>query len=289
VLLVLRIAFATPALSAAHDLASLRTAVDDFVAKEKPGFQRLRGELTGSHPRGSLPIHASEFHYFGPLETRTHRIPGVTTRLGDRQMLRLVVRPVEGAQAPKIEAEPSTIALDEGAWHMVPVPQHIVSPEEAMRQLNRDLPGDPYRRPRAGVPMDRNRRELFERKRVQSGDARAASAREQFRWTGLSAACGFRRHQAECFAKTRPLGQWIWWTMVEQDRPAPASAPRRAGTPRRVLESVYIDAITGEAQSHCHGADAKPIRCEVTPNRESPGGRFSIPLANHAASAHRAT
>jgi hypothetical protein len=102
---------------------------------------------------------------------------------------------------------------------------------------------------------------LFELKLVQIGDARAAGAREQFQWAGLSAAFGFRINQAEFFAQTGPLGQWMWWTMVEQDRPDPASSSRRAGTPRRVLEYIYIDAITGEAQSYCHGADSKPIPC----------------------------
>jgi hypothetical protein len=49
--------------------------------------------------------------------------------------------------------------------------------------------------------------------------------------------------------------------MVEQERPDPLSDPQRAGTPRRVLEYIYIDAISGETQSYCHGADAKSIRC----------------------------
>jgi hypothetical protein len=259
--LLISCVIAAPALCAMHDFASLRKAADNVDAQEKPGFQLLRVELTVSNPRGSLQIHDTEFHYYGPIEQLTYRIPGITTRIGDMPMLRLVLRPVEGMPDLKIVAEPYKIAIDEGAWQMAPVPKSIVSPEEAVRQLGRDIPGDPYRRPRAGVPMDRNRRDLFELKLVQIGDAHAASAREQFQWAGLSAAFGFRIHQAGFFAQTSPLGQWMWWTMVEQDRPDSASSPWRAGTPRRVLEYIYIDAITGEAKSHCHGANSKPIPC----------------------------
>jgi len=73
VLLVLLIScvIATPARCAMHDFASLRKAADDVAAKEKPGFQFLRVELTASHSRGSLRIHDSEFHYYGPIEPLT--------------------------------------------------------------------------------------------------------------------------------------------------------------------------------------------------------------------------
>jgi hypothetical protein len=253
------LATAVPAPSAAADFASLRKAADDFATREKPGFKLLRVELTASNPRKSLQIHDGEFHYFGPIEKLSYKIPGVTTRIGDMQVLRLIVRPLEGAQLPKIQSNPYKLAIDEGAWQMTPVPGKIVSPEDAIRRLNRDIPGDLYRRPRPGVPHDGNRQDLFELKLVQIGAA--GSSRSEFKWTGLSGAFGFRQNQAEFFVKTGPLGKWIWWTMVEQKRRGPASDPRRAGTPRKVLEYIYIDAVTGKAESHCHGADSKPIPC----------------------------
>jgi hypothetical protein len=251
----------TAALSAPADFPSLRKAADDFAAKAKPGFNLLKVELTASNARKSLQINDGDFHYFGPIDKMTYRVPGVTTRIGDMQMLRVLVRPLEGAHYPKVVGDPYQLPIDEGVWQMTPVPRNILSAEDAIRRLNRDIPGDPYRRPRVGAPHDPNRRDLFELKLVQIGDARTASSRDQFKWVGMSAAFGFRANQAEFFAKTGPLGKWIWWTRVEQDRPDPAADRRRAGTPRRVSEYIYIDAVTGKAESHCHGADWKPIAC----------------------------
>jgi hypothetical protein len=162
---------------------------------------------------------------------------------------------------PKIESEPSKISIDEDAWEMMAVPTHIVSPEEAIWRLHRTMPGDPYRGPKPGLPAYRDRPDLFDLKLVKIGDARSASARERFRWAGLSSFFGFARPRDEFFARTGPLGKWIWWTRVEQDRPDPASNPKGVGKPRRVMEYIYIDALTGTAESHCHGADSQPIGC----------------------------
>jgi hypothetical protein len=251
----------TPALSAATEFGSLRKTADDFAAKEKPGFKLLKVELTASHRSRQLQIYDSEFHYFGPIEKLSYRVPGVTTHVGDMPLLNVRVRPVEGTHLPKIESKRSRIQIDEAAWQMTPVPNKIVSPEEALRLLKREIPGDPYRRPKREVPVHRERPDLFDIKLVKIGDARSASSREQFKWAGLSSFFGFSRPKDEWFVRTGPLGKWIWWTMVEQDRRDPASDPRRGGTPRRVLEYIYIDAVTGKAESHCHGADSKPIPC----------------------------
>jgi hypothetical protein len=160
-----------------------------------------------------------------------------------------------------MEGFPYKLPLDDAAWPMTPVPGNIVSPEEAIRRLKRDIPGDPYRSPRSGLPGDRTRRDLFDLKLVQSGDPRSASSRTDFKWAGLSGAFGFRRQQAEFFTKTGPLGRLD----VVDGRPArtrrPASDPRRAGTPSRVFEYIYIDATTGKAESPCHRADQRPIPC----------------------------
>lgn len=257
-LLLISSATATPLPAAAADYAALRRAADDFAAKEKPGFKLLRVELTASHEDKSLQIHDGEFHYFGPIDKLDHRIQGVTKRIGDMQMLRLIVLPAEGA---KIRSAPYKLSIDEGAWSMTPAPKNILPPEEAVRRLNRQIPEDPYRRPRSGVRQDPNRRGLFELKLVQIGDPRTAGSRREFNWSGLSASFGFRGAQAEFFTRTGPLGKWIWWTVVEQERADPKASPQRAGTPRRVMEYIYIDALTGKAESHCHGADYKPISC----------------------------
>lgn len=260
VLLFLWLALATPALSAPGDFASLRKAADDFAKKAAPGFQLLKVELIGSHQR-QFQIHYGEFHYFGAIKKLDYKIPGVTTRVGDLELFRVRVRPLEGMHLPKIESEPYQIHIDEDAWEMMAVPTRIVSPEEAIQKLNRKIPGDPYRGPKPGIPAYRDHPDLFELKLVKIGDARSASSRERFKWAGLSSFFGFARPRDDFFARTGPLGKWIWWTRVEQDRPDPASNPRRAGTPRKVLEYIYIDALTGKAESHCHGADSKPIGC----------------------------
>jgi hypothetical protein len=261
ILTLIALGIAIPALCAPGDFASLRKAADDFARKETPGFQLLKVELIASHQRQQFQIHDSEFHYFGSIKKLDYKIPGVTTRVGDMEMLKLRVRALEGMHLPKIESEPYKISIDEDAWQMMPVPNKIVSPEEAMRQLNREIPGDPYRRPKAGVPVYRDRPDLFDLKLVKIGDTRSGASRSQFKWAGLSSFFGFPRPQSDFFARTGPLGKWIWWTRVEQNRPDPASNPRRAGTPRKVLEYIYIDALTGKAESHCHGADSKPIGC----------------------------
>jgi hypothetical protein len=260
-LTAMALGIATPALCAPGDFDSLRKAADDFAKKEAPGFRLLKVDLTASHQRRQFQIHDSEFHYFGSIKKLDYKIPGVTTRVGDMELLRVRVRPLEGMHLPKIESEPYKISIDEDAWQMVPVPNKIVSPEETIRQLNREIPGDPYRRPKPGIPGYRDHPDLFELKLVKIGDARSASSRERFRWAGLSSFFGFARPRDDFFARTGPLGKWIWWTRVEQNRPDPASNPRRAGTPRKVLEYIYIDALTGKAESHCHGADSKPIGC----------------------------
>jgi hypothetical protein len=255
------LALGTSVLSAAGDFASLRKAADDFAKKSAPGFELLKVELTASHQRRQFQIHDSEFHYFGSIKKLDYKIPGVTTRVGDLELLRVRVRPLEGMPMPKIDSEPYTISIDESAWQMMPVPGKIVSPEEAIRQLNREIPGDPYRRPKPATPAFRNRVDLFDLRLVKIGDARSANSRQEFKWAGLALFFGFASPRDQFFARTGPLGKWIWWTRVELDRPDTASNPRRAGTPRKVLEYIYIDALTGKAESHCHGADSKSIGC----------------------------
>jgi hypothetical protein len=254
-------AVAGQALSAPGDFASLREAADAFARKERAGFKLLKVDLTASHQDAQLQIHGSEFYYFGAIEKLAGKLPGVTTRVGDMELLRVRVRLLEGMHLPKIESEPSKISIDEDAWEMMAVPTHIVSPEEAIWRLHRTMPGDPYRGPKPGLPAYRDRPDLFDLKLVKIGDARSASARERFRWAGLSSFFGFARPRDEFFARTGPLGKWIWWTRVEQDRPDPASNPKGVGKPRRVMEYIYIDALTGTAESHCHGADSQPIGC----------------------------
>ena len=243
--------------AAAADFAALRAAADALAAREKPGFRLLMARVTASTTGGTTQVHSGEFHYFGPVDKLAYRVPGVTTRIGDMPMFRVRAKSSDTRPLTRSAGFSYALPLDEGAWTMTPVPETIVGPVEALRRLNRRITGDPYRTPRD----DRPGRDLFDVALVQIGDARSARSRADFRWAGLSAAFGFRRQQAEFFARTGPLGRWIWWTVIEQDRPDPASDPRRAGTPRRVLEYIYIDAITGKSESHCHGANQQPVPC----------------------------
>jgi hypothetical protein len=74
---------------------------------------------------------------------------------------------------------------------------------------------------------------------------------------------GLRGFENEFFVKTAPRGprSWVWWTVTEQERADPASNPRAAGTPTRVRQYVYVDALTGAVTKRCTGSTPSPISC----------------------------
>ncbi len=134
---------------------------------------------------------------------------------------------------------------------MVPVPGNILSPDDALRRLNRPLRGDP------------DNRGLLNVKLVLVGKALSDSSRDQYQWNTLETAMGggLPGDDVTFLARTAPPGKWIWWTVVKQDRLDPGCVPGAIGSCQRVQEYIYIDAVTGKATSYCH-SPSRPIPCQ---------------------------
>ena len=217
--LFMTLAIMPPAQSAPHDYASLRKAADTFASQSKPGSKLWRVDLTGSYRSGSLQIQEGEFHYF------------MWTKDG-LDMLRLRVKSLEGMYLPQVESRTDTVQ-EVQKWQMAAVPGNILSPDDALRRLNRPLPGDPLRL-----------------NLVQTGTALA-----DYSWASLRTLFTSMGTVGDLFFyKTSPVGKWIWWTVVKQDR-------YRIGYP--VQEYIYIDAVTGKATSACMRSSAGLIPCQA--------------------------
>ena len=263
-------AIVPPAQSAPRDYASLRKAADAFAATSKPGSKLWRIDLTGSYDGGSLQIQEGEFHYFLLGKPSTFSPTGL-------DLLSAQVKSLEGMHLPQIDRGSDSILGMGGVekWQLAPVPGNILSPDDALRRLNRPLRGDPYHGRISAEARRAGHRGLLDLKLVQVGAAVADSSRNGTQWQSLADALGVRRGDVDFFARTAPVGKWIWWTVVEQDRPYPGSNPRGPGTPRRVRESIYIDAVSGKATSHCQGPSPSPIPCQeeaapgIQPREES--------------------
>jgi hypothetical protein len=248
-ILLLVLAVATPALAASWDFASLRRAADGFAEKSQPGSKIWRIDVTASYESGALEIHEEVFYYF------YEQPQGLN-------VMKVHVLPQEATDLPKVERRNWAGLLSVEQWLMTPMPENVLPPEEALRRLKRSLPGDPHRS-QTGLLQARDYRGLFDLKLVHAGAALADSSRNQFQWNTLATSLGMKSGlMAQFFARTAPHGKWVWWTVVEQDRPYPGSDPKRAGTARRMLEYIYIDAITGKATSHCTGPSG-PVPCEA--------------------------
>jgi hypothetical protein len=245
-------AFGGKAEGVSQDFASLRKAADAYALKDKPGSKLWRIDVTASYENGSLEILEEVFYYFYEQQV-------------DLGAMRVHVLPLEGMHLPKVEGRDWQRQSVE-KWQTTPVPANVLSPEEALRRLNRKIPRDPYRSP-MGLLQGNRYRGLFDLKLVQVGAAIADSSRTQVQWNVLASAMGVRGDMG-FFARTAPHNRWVWWTIVEQDRPDPASNPKGVGKPLRVMEYIYIDAITGKAESHCHGARSSPIPCQ--PDAQQP-------------------
>lgn len=230
-------AIVPPAQSAPRDLASLRKAADAFAAQSKPGSKLWRIDLTGSYDGGSFQIQKGEFHYF-------------LLAKGSVDLLSAIVTSLEGMHLPQVKPgnDGQTLGIIEvEKWQMTPVPGNVRSPDDVLRRLNRPLRGEPGRG-------------LIYLKLVQVGSpADSSRSNLQFRWVGNPLGVG--APDALFFARTAPHSKWIWWTVVEQDRPYPGCVPG-LGACQRVREYIYIDAITGNAASHCRGPSESPIPCE---------------------------
>lgn len=216
--LFMTVAIVPPAQSAPSDYASLRKAADAFAAQNLPGSKLWRVDLTGSYRSGSLQIREGDFRYF------------LSAKDGFWDLLRVQMISREGYP---LEVHSDRHLVDDSRvqeWQMTPAPGNILSPDDALRRLNRPLPGD---------PLSLNL--------VQTGTLAAYSSAPLSTWLTSMGTLG------EFFYKTSPLGKWIWWTWVEQ-------APPR---PYRVHEFIYIDAVTGKATSACQRFSAGLIPCQA--------------------------
>jgi hypothetical protein len=237
--LFLVVAIVPPAQSAPRDFASIRKAADAFAAQSKPGSKLWRIDLTGSYDGASFQIQEGEFHYF-------------LLAKGDVDLFSAKVKSLEGMHLPQIDRGKYGMDFRVEEWQTTPVPGNVRSPDDVLRRLNRPIRGEPGRG-------------LIYLKLVQAGSALANSPRRLGQWNLLADALGVRRADVLFFARTAPHGQWIWWTVVEQDRP-PGSVPR-LGTRRRVQEYIYqeyiyVDAVTGKATSHRRGPGPNRIPCK---------------------------
>jgi hypothetical protein len=148
-------------------------------------------------------------------------------------------------------------------WQVASPPAHLAPAGAVLRALGRELPP-------AAVPAPRSRGRrrgdgppggpLFALRLVQAGAA-LSREREHAQWMSLGRSLGLGPGDVRFFAATAPAGRWIWWTAVELDRPDPGTDPRRAGTPARVFQYIYIDALDGAARSHCLGPVSGEVPC----------------------------
>jgi hypothetical protein len=241
---------ATPALAAPQDFVSLRKAADTLAQASQPGAKLSRINVTASYESGALAIHETVFYY---IYEQPQGFNGMAVH----------VLPLEGMQLPKVEQrawQPKYVEK----WQMTPVPGNLLAPEEALRRLNRTLPADPYRSP-TGLLKPGRYHGLFDFRLIQADVSLGDSSRNHFQWTVLAEAMGMKSgHVTHFFSRTAPPGRWVWWTVVEQGRPYPGADPRQAGTPRRVQEYIYIDAVTGAVTSHCTGPRGF-VPCEMGP------------------------
>src|SRR5262249_35141112 len=117
-------------------------------------------------------------------------------------------------------------------WQLAPIPGNTLSPDDALRRLDHPLPEG----------LDTTLR------LVQTNAAIADNSKN--RW--LSSPLGLDGVDTLFFYKTAPLGQWVWWTVVQLNRPQQG----------RIQEYLYVDAVTGTTTSACLGPRSAPIACE---------------------------
>lgn len=235
---------------AGKDFASARKAADAFAEKSQPGAKLWRVDVTASYAGGAPEVLDYVFHY-----VYQHR-----QGLG---VMELYPMPSGSEYDRRDQTNIST-----EPWQTTPVPGNIRAPEDVLRVLRREVSRTPTLPPRPqgrGAPPNPSRRDLFALRLVYAAAELASSARNQFQWNMLGRTMGLHGANPQLFARTAPSGRWIWWTVVGHDRPDPATDPRRAGTPARVFEYVYIDAITGKLASHCFGPVSGPLPCDASP------------------------
>jgi hypothetical protein len=157
-------------------------------------------------------------------------------------------------------------------WQITPVPRTIISPEEALRILHKNAP------PPNVAQQPRGRSQVTLRL-VYAGPELARTDRNQHQRSSLARTMGLQVGNVQYFARTAPAGKWVWWIVFGLDRPDPRTDPRRAGTPARLSQYFYIDAVSGALESHCVGPVSGPVPCDAAPVVATTGSSVAAPPA----------
>jgi hypothetical protein len=205
------------------DFTSLRKRADAMAARQSSSFKLHQVEIVFEFPSGMPRIEHVDFHYFQPAPRGSG--PGLEElRVGVSITVKYRYKypgRISGSRRMFDDPRPS------------PAPANIIAPEEALRRLNRG-------------PMTSGGNTL----QVQLFQVGAKYWAGNPGWHPSSSV--HTRHKGliieePFFVKTAPLGKWVWWTVTKHVA---------AGTR---YEYIYIDAVTGNATSHCAEQPVSPL------------------------------
>ncbi len=212
----------------AGDFVSLRKEADASATAQHPNFRLYQVELDMGPPP-LYRVKEGDFHYFREIPPL-----GMGTAASPPGWEELEVHVIHAYEGWRISGGRGEQFLDRGT-PPTPVPANILSPEEAFRRLKRGLVA-PYTEGQAptgptdlsiqliqGVPT------YFIRRLI--GPRSGVTEKEDGRF----------------FKDTDPQGKWTWWTVAQH-----------VGLPGARYEYLYLDAVTGQATSHCAEAQAEP-------------------------------
>ncbi len=218
------------AVGAPIDFASLRQRADAIAASQSGAFKLHQVEV--EFQSSTLRIGQAAFHYSRPAPPRGGPARGweeITVHVETPRTVggsRTYVRPgrIMGEQSEFSDPRPT------------PAPAAILSPEDAIRRLDRGPMPAPY-----GTSSQRPREVSRWQLRVQliKVGAPYSSGQPALGPTWREGDGSFGGRDA-FFNETAPKGTWVWFTITQH--------PNVAG---EQLEYVYIDAVSGRATSHC--------------------------------------
>jgi len=224
--------------------AAMRRAADALAMHVHSGLKLWRVDLRGWFRDNTFKIADGDFHYFvitGQLPTDHSWVSSK-----DVSLLRVRAKNLPGMNLPETTRLEDEMMVDR--WQLVAVPSGIRAPEDIMASTKTALGHDPD-----GGPI--RLRLLYVSNEI------ATSQRYKPRMPGELANLGVRGFEGPFFVRTAPHDAWIWWTVTEQDRIDPAANVKGPGKPRRAMEFVYVNAVTGSATSRCKGAGPDAIPC----------------------------
>jgi hypothetical protein len=205
------------------DFISLRKKADAMAARQHSSFKLHQVEIVFEFPSGTPRIDHADFHFFQPAPSGS----------GPRweELTIGVATPVKGVYRGWMPGHISGGRSRFDDPRPSPAPAHIIAPEEALRRLNR------------GPLTSRNQLKVqlyHVGAKYWTGTVGWAPSNEVF--TGHHG----RPTEEPFFVKTAPRGKWVWWTVAHHD--VPGTRGVAAGTR---YEYIYMDAVTGNASSHC--------------------------------------